>query len=117
MSNAREIADAGHRILAFAQFNGQSGLSGSSDITISSIHAFNVSSVEYKGSSGLFRINFDVDAATTTYTVIITTSDNDDNLLGTGEIQIRNTAYVEFMFKAFDYSNNSVEDVNILILE
>jgi len=117
MSNARNIADVGHRILAFAHFDGQSGISGNSDITISPIHVFNVSSVEYKGTGGLYRINFDVDATATTYTVLITCSDNNDNLLGTGEIQTRNTAYVEFMFKGFNYNNEYVEDINILILE
>ena len=119
MSNARNIADVGHRILAFAHFDGgYSSFSGqSSGTVVSPIYAFNVSSIEYRGTAGIFRVNFDIDASSTKYTVLLTSSDDPNNLLGTGEIQDRNTAYVEFQFMSFSYSGAFVSDFNILVLE
>ena len=119
MTKAVDIADVGHRILAFAQFSGGYGsLNGQpSGTVISPIYAFNVSSIEYRGTPGTYRVNFDTDASTTTYTVLLTSCDDANNLLGTGEIQGRNTAYVEFQFKNFSYNGIFVNDVNILVLE
>jgi len=119
MSNARDIADAGHRIIAFAHFDGgYSSFSGQpSGTAVSTIYAFNVSSIEYRGTVGTFRVNFDTDASSTKYTVLLTSSDDPNNLLGTGEIQDRNTAYVEFQFKSFSYSGSFASDFNILVLE
>ena len=51
------------------------------------------------------------------FVILLTCSDDPNNLLGTGEIQDRNTAYVEFQFKNFSYTGAFVSDFNILVLE
>ena len=80
MSNARDIADAGHQLVAWVNFDGTNAFSPNP--STSAIRAsFNVSSI-FSYGTGQYGINFTPDMPDTNYVIIAMTGDN--RIIGSG---------------------------------
>lgn len=122
MSNARDIADAGHRIIAYCRVLTASDLGGSGTTMTGVGNSFNISSVtDNGGTAGEYRFYFDNQPSNANYCAVC--SNQPGNSTSGGVYQTEGltltTSTVEYvrMFSGKSGSQYDLNNISVVVFE